>query len=77
MKDLLDFLLNLATGAKKSYEVIESNDNGNLIYIIKADKKIIGQIIGKNGRTIKAIKNLLMVKSKGQESFMLNVEEKE
>jgi predicted RNA-binding protein YlqC (UPF0109 family) len=77
MKDLLDFLLNLATGAKKSYEVIESNDNGNLIYIIKADKEVIGQIIGKSGRTIKAIKNLLMVKSKGQESFMLNVEEKE
>jgi predicted RNA-binding protein YlqC (UPF0109 family) len=77
MKNLLDFLLNLATGTKEGYEIVESNDNGNLIYIIKADKEIIGQIIGKSGRTIKAIKNLLMVKSKGQDSFMLNVEERE
>jgi predicted RNA-binding protein YlqC (UPF0109 family) len=62
MKDLLEFILGSITqsAACQIQETIEE-DHVNLV--IDAPQEIIGLIIGKNGKTIKAIRNLLKVRA--------------
>jgi len=65
MKELLNYILEGIT-TKKDFELLvtENADNENYISIeIKANPNIIGQIIGKNGQTIKSIRNLLRVRA--------------
>ena len=65
MKELVNYILEGIT-TKKDFELVitESADNENYISIeIKANPDIIGQIIGKNGQTIKSIRNLLRVRA--------------
>ncbi len=60
MKDLLTFLLKGVLGEEK-FEVEESEDNGRIIYTIQTDPKNAGLVIGKGGRMIKSLRNLLKV----------------
>ncbi len=62
MKDLLEFLLKGILG-KEKFEVEESEDNGRIIYTIRTDPKNAGLIIGKGGRMIKSLRNLLKVRA--------------
>jgi len=65
MKELVNYILEGIT-TKKDFEIVitENADNENYISIeIKANPDIIGQIIGKNGQTIKSIRNLLRVRA--------------
>lgn len=62
MKDLLSYLLkNLLN--QESFEIIESEDDGRIIYSIKVDKKNIGLVIGKGGKMIKNLRNILKVRA--------------
>lgn len=62
MKDLLTYLLkNLLN--QESFEIIESEEEGRIIYSIKVDKKNIGLVIGKGGKMIKNLRNLLKVRA--------------
>lgn len=45
------------------YFVSEEEDNGFIVYKISAPQDQIGRIIGKNGKTINAIKNILKVRA--------------
>jgi len=62
MKDLLAFILKAITNSQdcKIEETIEG-DHSTLV--IDAPVEVIGLIIGKNGKTIKAIRNLLKVRA--------------
>ena len=65
MKKLVNYILEGIT-TKKDFELVitENAENENYISIeIKANPNIIGQIIGKNGQTIKSIRNLLRVRA--------------
>jgi predicted RNA-binding protein YlqC (UPF0109 family) len=65
MKNLLNYILEGITSSK-DFEIVmlKNSDNENYInFEIKASPEIIGQIIGKNGQTIRAIRNLLRVKA--------------
>jgi len=65
MKELVNYILEGIT-TKKDFELVitENAENENYISIeIKANPNIIGQIIGKNGQTIKSIRNLLRVRA--------------
>jgi predicted RNA-binding protein YlqC (UPF0109 family) len=62
MKDLLEFLLKGVLAAEK-FEVLESEDAGRVIYTIKTDPKNVGLVIGKGGRMIKTLRNLLKVRA--------------
>jgi len=68
MKKALDYIVKNITGSK-DYKIVEekgTEDNKSDSYsqfIIKAPKEIIGLIIGKKGKTIRMIRNLLRVKA--------------
>lgn len=60
MRELLDYITQeLVTnpGALTIYE--EVDDKGNITFNVKADKKDLGLLIGKNGKTARAIRHLV------------------
>lgn len=76
MKDLLKFLLEELTG-KTDFLIEESEEPGRIILNVKADSDIMGLIIGKGGKTIKAIQGILRIKgSLEKKSVYLSVSEK-
>lgn len=62
MKTLLDYLLKGILG-DEPFEVSETEDAGRVIFSIKTDPKNVGLIIGKGGKMIKNLRNLLKVKA--------------
>lgn len=62
MKKLLKFLVEKITG-NKDFEIQDSEEEGRVDYMILAPEEIVGMIIGKGGKTIKTIRNLLKVRA--------------
>ncbi len=62
MKDLLDFLLK-GILADKKYEISETREGSRIDYGIKVDPENVGLVIGKGGRMIKSIRNILKVRA--------------
>jgi predicted RNA-binding protein YlqC (UPF0109 family) len=62
MKDLLEFLLK-GVLAEEKFDIEETEDAGRIIYTIKTDPKNVGLIIGKGGRMIKSLRNILKVRA--------------
>ncbi len=63
MKDLLDFILRNILGKDSSYEIAEEDDGSVVKLTIKTADSEGGLIIGKQGKTIKAIRNILRIKA--------------
>ena len=75
MKELLEFLLKGVLGEEK-FEIAETEETGRLSYTIKSDPKNMGLIIGKGGRMIKSLRNILKVRATLEKTAVtLNVEE--
>lgn len=62
MKDLLEFLAKSVTGDEK-VEVSEESEEGQTVLTIKAPKDKIGLLIGKAGKTIRALRLLVKVRA--------------
>lgn len=62
MQDLLEFLAREITGQSDIKVILEENQ-GFLNYKIVAPQDFMGLLVGKGGRTIKAIRNLLKVRA--------------
>ena len=60
MKKLLEYILEEITG-KKNFKIEEEKGENSVNFVIKAPAESLGLIIGKKGRTIRAIRNLLRV----------------
>lgn len=76
MKKLLAFLVEKITG-NKDFKIQESEEEGRADYLILAPQEIVGMIIGKGGKTIKAIRNLLKVRATlEKKAVSVSVEEK-
>ncbi len=60
MKELLEFLLKGVLG-EEAFEIVESEEEGRIMYTIKTDPKNVGLIIGKGGKMINALRNVLKV----------------
>lgn len=62
MRELLEFLLkNLLPDAK--FEISEDENEGRVVYTIKTNPDNIGMIIGKGGKMIKSLRNILKVRA--------------
>jgi predicted RNA-binding protein YlqC (UPF0109 family) len=61
MKKLLEFLLQNIVD-KGEFEIEETTEDDREILNIKADKSVIGLIIGKDGQTIKNLRRILSIK---------------
>ena len=74
MKDLLEFLLKGLLGDEK-FEIVEMSDAGRVVYTIKTAPENVGLIIGKGGRMIKSLRNVLKVRATLEKTAVnLNVE---
>jgi len=62
MKDLLEFMLKGILGEEK-FEIKEAEEEGRVMYTIKTDPKNVGLIIGKGGKMIKSLRNILKVRA--------------
>lgn len=62
MKELLEFLVTKMVGLKKA-QIEETTQEGYTKFIVKTQPGEAGLVIGKEGKIIKAIRNLLKVKA--------------
>jgi predicted RNA-binding protein YlqC (UPF0109 family) len=77
MKKLVEFLVKGISGTE-DFEVEEKDSDGRVEYLVHANPDYVGKIIGKGGKTIKAIRNLLKVKATLEKKAVgLSVIEKE
>lgn len=65
MKDLLSYILESIVEGE--FTISEEDQDGFIVYKISAPEDQIGRIIGKNGKTINAIKNILKVRAVREE----------
>lgn len=77
MKKLLEFITYEITG-NKDIKVEKTNSGDLQIYTIRAPKDVMGIIIGKEGRTIRAIRALARARATvNQEVVAVRLEEQE
>lgn len=62
MEDLLNYLVEEITGSK-DIKIVAEEAAGFTNYKIIAPKELMGILVGKEGRTIKAIRNILKVRA--------------
>ena len=62
MKDLVTFLVQNITGSD-DFSVVENAEGDRVEIEIKAERDILGLIIGKEGKTIKNLRRILSVKA--------------
>jgi predicted RNA-binding protein YlqC (UPF0109 family) len=62
MEELLKYLVENITGNSK-IKISKSEEEGNVNFTIKPPDDVVGLIIGKAGKTIKAISSLLKVRA--------------
>ena len=63
MKELLDFIVRNILGKDSKYEIIEEDDGSIVKLTIKTAEDEGVMIIGKQGKVIKAIRNILRIKA--------------
>ncbi len=61
MQDLLTYMLDSIIEGE--YTITEEDQDGFIIYKITAPTDQIGRVIGKNGKTINALKNILKIRA--------------
>lgn len=75
MQDLLTFLITEITGTD-DFKIEENEEEGRVNFTVQVDSENIGLIIGKNGKTIKAIQGLMRIRGKlEKKSVFVNVGE--
>lgn len=61
MKKALELIVSSIVDNPKEVEINEEEQNGIVNFTIKVGKDDMGKIIGKNGKVIKAIRNVIKI----------------
>jgi len=61
MKELLNFILKNALGPDVEFSVDQSEDEHGIVFTINLPMEERGKVIGKGGRNIKAIRDILNI----------------
>lgn len=61
MKKILSLILTSIVDKPDKVEIDEQEQNGIVNFTIKVDKEDMGKVIGKNGKVIKAIRNVMKI----------------
>lgn len=76
MKDLLEFITKEVVSKPEEIKIDESTTDGVISINLKVSDDDFGTIIGKGGRTIKAIRDVLRLRTqKDNTRYSLNIEE--
>jgi len=72
MKELLELIIKSIVENKKEVKISSENKEDGIFFHIDVNKEEIGKIIGKEGRTISAIRTLLKIKAlkEGTKAFV-------
>jgi predicted RNA-binding protein YlqC (UPF0109 family) len=77
MKKLLEYIITSIVKHSRDVKITEKEENGVIIFTIKADPEDLKILIGKNGQTIKAIREIMRVKAISQGKIInIKIEEK-
>lgn len=61
MKDILTFIVSGIVDKAESVEITEEENQGIVNLTVKVDPQDMGKIIGKEGKVIKAVRNLMRI----------------
>ena len=61
MKDTLTFIIKSIVDKEEAVVVTEEEDNGIINFTVKVDPEEMGKVIGKEGKVIKAIRNIMRI----------------
>lgn len=61
MKDTLKFIVSAIVEKDEAVEITEEENDGVVNFTIKVDPSEMGKVIGKEGKVIKAIRNLMRI----------------
>lgn len=61
MKNTLSFIISSIVEKSESVEVAEEENQGIVNLTVKVDPQDMGKVIGKEGKVIKAIRNLMRI----------------
>jgi len=61
MKKILSLIIESIVEKPDKVEVDEQEQNGIINFTIKVDKEDMGKVIGKNGKVIKSIRNVMKI----------------
>lgn len=76
MKKALDFIVTSIVEKSDKVAIDEQEQNGIVNFTITVDKDDMGKIIGKNGRVIKAIRNVMKIPAiKNGKKIYINLSE--
>ena len=74
IKDTLTFIINNIVPKDTKISINETLEEGMTIFEIESPAEVTGRIIGKEGKTIKSIRNLLNI-SFPQTRFLLKIKD--
>ncbi|MDD4937687.1 MAG: KH domain-containing protein [Candidatus Shapirobacteria bacterium] len=74
IKDTLDFIIKSIVPQKTKVSIEEKQEEGIIVFEISAPTEVIGRIIGKEGKIIKSIRNILNL-AFPQTRFLLKIKE--
>ena len=78
MKQLLEFIIKGITAKPEEVVISESEEEGSLILKLKVADDDFGTIIGKGGRTVKALRDVLRLRAQKENiKYNLIIEEPE
>ena len=63
MKELVEFIAKNIVDTPKEISIEETNENGFDILKLKVAQEDMGKVIGKSGKIIKAIRNMVKIKA--------------
>lgn len=76
MKDILIEIIKSIVDKPEAVQVEENVSNGLTMLMVTVDKDDMGKVIGKGGKIIKAIRNIMHIKAiKEQKRIMINLVE--
>lgn len=61
MKKALEYIITSIVESPKDVEIAENEDNGIINFSIKVAASDMGRIIGKNGKVIRSIRNVIKI----------------
>jgi hypothetical protein len=76
MEDLIKLLIEPLVEDVKKVKIEKKQEDNNILFTLSVPKDEIAKVIGKNGKMIKSIKNLLKVRAI-KENVYANIEVKE
>ena len=61
MEEFLNYLIPLLVDNSKAVKIVKENINGVIVFTISAAKEDMGRLIGKEGKIINSIRNLVKI----------------